>query len=102
MEPRVADVLDARNYCTTLFAANFHCIHPWTMWRMTIELLPAGDSSLLQFLFATDDLEGTTLWTIVVRQPQSPEAFLGDHQVIHIAQPIPFAIPTEVRVPWYM
>src|SRR6266700_138514 len=60
-----------------------------------MELLPTRHCSLLQFVFATDDLEGATLRTVVDGQSQTPVAFLGDHPIIHIPQPVQFTLQAK-------
>src|SRR6266567_4658915 len=69
------------------------------MRRVALELLPARDSSLLQFFFATDDLEGTAFRAIVDGQRQAPVAFLGDHPIVHVAQPVQLALKAKGRDP---
>src|SRR5205807_603541 len=81
--------------CITLSAADFDRIDPWSVWRMTFELFPAGNGQFLQLILTADDLEAATLWAVVDGQSQSPVAFLRDHPVVHIAQPVQFTLKTE-------
>ena len=66
---------------------------------MTFELFPAGNGQFLQLILTADDLEAATLWAVVDGQSQSPVAFLRDHPVVHIAQPVQFTLKTEGRYP---
>src|SRR5438132_7135403 len=66
---------------------------------MTFELFPAGNGQFLQLILPADDLEAATLWAVVDGQSQSPVAFLRDHPVVHIAQPVQFALKTKGRYP---
>src|SRR5258708_7605956 len=62
---------------------------------MALKLFPAGYSSFFQLVLAADDLECTALLTIIDRQSQSPVALLGDHPVVHVAQPVQFALQAK-------
>src|SRR5260370_15259862 len=62
---------------------------------MALELSPPAYSSFLQLVLAADDLECTALGTIIDRQSQSPVALLGDHPVVHVAQPVQFALQAK-------
>src|SRR6202165_1261978 len=66
---------------------------------MTLELLPASHCSFFKFLLTTDDFKGTALWAIVDGQSQAPVAFLGDHPIVHVTQPIQFTIEAKGRDP---
>ena len=53
----------------------------------------------MQLILTADDLKAATLWAVVDGQSQSPVAFLRDHPVIHIAQPVQFTLKAEGRYP---
>ena len=66
---------------------------------MALEFLPPGDCLFFQFLLAADDLKGTALRAVVDGQCQPPVAFLGDHPIIHVTQPVQFTIQAKVGNP---
>src|SRR5450755_1804622 len=98
VQPGIADIFDARELSSALLALDLDGIDPGTMRRVALELFPARDCAFLQFLFAADDLEGSTLRTIEDWQREAPVALLGDHPIVHVAQPVQFAIQAER---WY-
>src|SRR5918995_2020887 len=65
------------------------------MRRMALELVPAGDGALAQFLTAADDLEAAARLALPYRKGQAPVALLGDHPVGHRAQPVELALVAE-------
>ena len=65
------------------------------MRRVALELFPTRHGPLLQLVFAADDLERAALRAVVDGQRQSPVAFLGDHPVVHVAQPVHLAFQAE-------
>src|SRR5260370_11258260 len=99
IEPGITHIFDTRDFGTTLRTMDLHGINPWTVRRVTVELFPTCDGTLFQLLSTANDLEIATLVTVEDGQRQAPIAFLGDHPVIHVPQPVHLTIVTERRNP---
>ena len=71
------------------------------MGGVAFKFLPAFDSAFLQFFATADSFKVVAGFRIALPdgQGQSPVAFFGDHPIVHIAQPIQFAIFAKRRYP---
>ncbi len=66
---------------------------------MSLKLFPTGDGTFLEFLFAADHLVAITTWAVVDGQRKTPVAFLGDHPIIHVTQPVHLTVKAKLRYP---
>src|SRR5262245_28016476 len=69
------------------------------MRRVALEGFPAGDGPRFQLLKTPDHFKLTTLLAFPDGQRQSPIAFLEDHPVAHVAQPVEFALQAPLWNP---
>ena len=99
IQPGVAHIGDARDQGPALLAPDLHRVHPGAMGGMPLKLLPALNGPLPQFLLAANDVEPATLLALPDRQGQPPVALLGDHPVMHVAQPVHLPLEAEGRNP---
>ena len=98
IQPGVAYIRDAPHFVPTFVTGNHDSINEWTMGCVPLEVLITFNGPLLQLLVIPDDMEMTAILANPDRQGQSPIAFLGDHPVVHIAQPI---LLTSLAKFWY-
>ena len=70
------------------FAGQLDGVDVRAMGRVALEFLPAGDGSLLQFVLVADDVIVAAVFAHPEGQGQAPVALLGDHPVVHVAQPV--------------
>ena len=99
IEPRIAHVLDALDDLAALGAFDLHRVDVRPMRRMPDEFGPAFDGALFQFFARTDHFEVAAVLAIEDGQRQTPVALLADHPVVHVAQPVEFALLAEVGNP---
>src|SRR4051794_39145448 len=66
---------------------------------MALELLPACDGPLLEFLSAADDFKRVALAADPDRQGQPPETLLGNHPVAHVLEPVQLPLQPEFGNP---
>ena len=66
---------------------------------MATKLLPALHSTSFQFVLIANDLVMPTGVAFPERQGESPVAFLADHPIVHVAQPVQLTVETEGRNP---
>src|SRR5207249_11372702 len=78
VEPGVADVGDARHRVAGARIADLDLVDPGSVWGMTLELVPALDGALLEFLAGADDFELAGHLIDPDWQGQPPEALFGD------------------------
>ena len=99
VEPRVADVWDAADGLTAARASDLDRIDPRPMRRVALELFPAGNGALTQLVATADHVEPLAALAVPDGQRQAPVALLGDHPVVHVAQPVELALKAEVGDP---
>ena len=95
VQPGAAHVGDARNGSAAVRAGDLDRIYPRAVRRVSFQLLPAGDGPLPQLVLVADDLEVTALLAFPDGQRQAPVALLGDHPVVHVAQPVQLPLQPE-------
>ena len=92
VEPRVADVFDPRHQVAGLRVPNLDAVDPRSVRRVAFEAVPAFNRSLFEFSQRAHDFEVAGFLINPDRQRETPEAFLRDHPVAHVAEPLALAI----------
>ena len=64
------------------------------MWRVAGEVVPAIDGARFEFGLAAHHVDVAAL-ALPDRQREAVVALLGDHPVVHVAQPVELALHTE-------
>ncbi len=99
IQPGVADIGDTFHSAVAFFAGDLDLVDEGTVRGVPFEFIPAFDRAFFQFVFIADHVVVAAVITDPDRQGQAPIAFLGDHPVVHIAQPVEFAFVTELGDP---
>ena len=99
IQPGVADIGDAAHLPAAFLAGDLDFVDEGPMGRMSFEFIPALDGTLFQFVFVADHLVVAAVIADPDGQGQAPVAFLGDHPIMHIPQPIQLAFMTKLRDP---
>ena len=99
VEPRIADVADPLDRRAAPGTGDLDRVDVGPVRRVALELLPALDGALLEFVAATDDLDSPAGRAVVDRQREPPVALLADHPVVHVAQPVELTLVAEVGDP---
>src|SRR5262249_55415380 len=64
-----------------------------------LKRLPALDRARCEFMLITDDFIMATRHALPEGQGEPPVALFADHPIVHIAQPVEFALETKGRNP---
>ncbi len=99
VQPRVAHVGDARHWFAAMVARNFHLINVGAMGGVTVEILPSSDGAFFQFCLTADDAKAAALVTFVDGQRQAVIPLFADHPIVHVSQPIHFAVMPKAGIP---
>ncbi len=101
VQPWVAYIGGARHRAAATRTRDLHGVHVGPVRRVTFELVPALDGTFAELVLVTDDLVMGALFVVADpdRQSQSPIALLGDHPILHIAQPIHLSRIAELGDP---
>ncbi len=101
VEPRIAHIGDARHHAAALGTDDLDRIHIRTVRRVPLEDVPPFDGARAQFVLVAEHLEVITVLVIAHpdRQRQTPVALLGDHPIVHVAQPVHLAGVAEFGDP---
>src|SRR5207247_101011 len=91
VEPWVADIWNSAHQVARCGVLDLDEIDPRPMRRMAGEVAPAFDGARFQLFKRADDFEIAGLLIDPDGKGETPEAFLGDHPVAHVLEPIEFA-----------
>jgi len=95
IQPGVADVRYPTHEGTALGAGDLDLINVRPVRRVPVERGPARHGAALEFLFVPDDLVMLAGVARPERQRQPPVPLLGDHPVVHVAEPVQLALQPE-------
>ena len=99
VKPGVPHIRYPRHLDAALIAAYLHRVHPGPMRRIARELIPALYRALLQLSLAAYHIEPAAIAALVYRQRQPVVALLGNHPIVHIAEPVQLPRIPELRLP---
>ncbi len=98
IQPRIAHIGNPRRFLAALIALDANGVHPRPVRTVALEGLPPGNRPLLKLLAAANHVEPAAR-TFENRQRQPPEAFLADHPVAHVLQPVEFLLASPTGNP---
>ncbi len=99
VQPGVPDVVDSLDRRAAPAARDLHRVDVGAVRRVPGEPVPSVDGALAQLADASDDAHRAARRAVVDRQGQPPVALLADHPVVHVQQPVEFALVAEAGDP---
>jgi len=99
IQPGVAYVLDTAHLGATFGTTDLDCVHVRAVRRVTLENVPARHGTRLELVLVLDHLIVIARVALPDGQRQPPVAFLADHPVVHVTQPVQLAVKAKGRDP---